>query len=634
MKDMKTIKNFIMVNKKIICTVLTYIFVVLSLVFLWNLKFRDLSIPIEHRTSIVDGSFNTTVGLVREIAISDVQLERRCTETISDLSIEVYSKENDLIWATEIPEIELSNDFNLIAHYEREDALVWESGEYYVKCFTEGEENPYIRVRFTEFNGSPKKYYVALSVMILLVVTVCVLFVGYIKLAPEKEYFILAVVLGLFSLMLFTPLSAGDEIYHFAESYKLSSIVTGSPVYDDYKHLILRADDYNSIEYLHDMSGIAGWYDSWDKGDVATKVVLWDYFRISSKAKYVYVIPTVGIVISRLLSLSGHTLIMSGAICNLLLMAFIIAMAIRIMPYGKWYFATVGLVPELMYLGSSYSYDGLNMSLCMLIVALFANLSFTKEEIKYKDILLFLIPIVLLTPIKLIYGIFALLLFLLPPKKIKVPKWIVFITIGVIAVVGVVGIIAYLPVVKSLLGAGGVYANNENGVFNIRYVLDNKFDTLRVCLNTLFYDGDKLFAASLGEILGRDRIDGRDIYTIPVVLQLIIITIAIIGLQDTRENKTNGIRRAIISLMIVCIIVMVAMAMLFSDTLLSEWKISGIQGRYFLPVYPLLAIAFKNSRISIKADKRKVCILGMAFVNVCFCILAIYHYAFGYFANY
>ena len=73
--------------------------------------------------------------------------------------------------------------------------------------------------------------------------------------------------------------------------------------------------------------------------------------------------------------------------------------------------------------------------------------------------------------------------------------------------------------------------------------------------------------------------------------------------------------------------------MYFASTLINDRKIYGISGRYFLPIYALFPLVFKNRLFRIERDISKVCLGGMALINLLYLFDVFWHYSYVYFAQ-
>ena len=73
----------------------------------------------------------------------------------------------------------------------------------------------------------------------------------------------MAIYCGLLFNFVMPPLGVPDEEAHFLEAYGLSNTLLGKEVKQD-NYVLLDEADKDSIIYLHDISSISEWYDSFE----------------------------------------------------------------------------------------------------------------------------------------------------------------------------------------------------------------------------------------------------------------------------------------------------------------------------------------------------------------------------------
>lgn len=608
---------------KLVCIVL---FAILAIYLFWDIKLQGYSMPIQHTVKQDSGEFFTTIGDVREIVVKGVKSEK-------PISIEViiYSEDDTQVWRKQYTNVILTGKNQTLDTFERENPLKLPEGKYYVKYFCDSQSEISLQFRLIEYNGSFSKIYFVLSILLLIGIIV-IYFVYHQQNMPiHIIYVIIMLLLGTIYNFAFPPLGVPDEEAHFLEAYKLSSKIMLQEEYDDNGYLMLRADDRDSILYLHDIASISEWYDSFEKGNITDKVPAYNKSSVSSKAIYAYFASALGVTFARIIGASGHMLLISGRYANLLLSALIVSLAIKIMPFGKSFYLVLGTLPEVVYLFTSYSYDGINLALCMLIVAYFLHLYQTAERISLREIATFILLLFLLIPIKTVYIFFAVLLLLLPKGKIAISRKQILVGVGAGIVCICFFLILSLPTVRSVLGTVGTYETSATSRMSIGYALNHISHTVLVYLNTIFGNTGMYFSNAMGEIVGRGRYDGLDCYVMPVWMQIATVLLLIIGLEDTARNKVSGSRRMITAGSGILMYFAVITSMLFAFTWIEDRRIMGVQGRYFLPIFVLLPIVIKNTIFELKHDRERICIVGVGIINILFVFLAFFHYSNAYF---
>lgn len=131
----------------------------------------------------------------------------------------------------------------------------------------------------------------------------------------------------------------------------------------------------------------------------------------------------IGLRVGRWLHLSALGDFYLARICNMLVSVFLVYLAIRIIPFGKIVLLFIGLLPMTMQQFSSFSYDALHISSCLLFIAYVVKLSTeSKEQLRPGEMALLLALGLVSVNVKLGYVGLAFLVFMLPESKFPTPK--------------------------------------------------------------------------------------------------------------------------------------------------------------------------------------------------------------------
>lgn len=632
MKIKVNIKEFLKNNWILI---LIWLAVALFLMQFWSLKMAGLSNPISHTPDVVDGGFIPTVGEIREITVVGYM-----DYTPFTLNIDIHDEEGNSVWTYENDQFVASNKVQILASFDRENPLkVVKDQKYYADI----EYNGFfpISISVLEYSGNFKKSYTVLSILILIALSV--IFVIYRSNLPiHYRFAMLALTLAMCMGYVMPPFSAADEASHFAESYSISSRVLGKEVADEYEHILLRADDFDSINSFHDAASISEWYSTFKKGDVDELVPYWALRSVVTYAKYVYFPSALGVSLSRLFSLSGHMLLILGRLFNLFAVIAIVAYSIYIIPKGKVFVACLGLLPEVLFFSNSFSYDGMNFALTILYVSYFYKLYEQEEKIKLKQVILLIVFFVLMVPIKYVYVWLGVLFLFLPLKKMDISKKQFAILGSVLLILGMAIAVIVVPRVYTMMTDGRADSTGvigSNGV-TLSYIKDN-FQSFKLTMfNTVFQNlngfkyPDQYVRNSFGMMMGEIRYGmGTDAYMIPIWMCSVIVVVLLVGLSDIEENRLGGLKRVVTGGAGLLAYFSVILAMFFAATVVENAKVYGIDGRYIVPIYSVIPLVVENKFFKIKFDAKKVCLLVMAIICLMFIFDGYYHYAYVYFAQ-
>lgn len=247
----------------------------------------------------------------------------------------------------------------------------------------------------------------------------------------RRLFLLAALCLGSLYLWLLPPLSAPDEVAHYAGAYALSSRLLGQPVWTEDGELRIRAQDM----FIDD-----------DPGDgqpdyatpVSARLELRSYIVLHerglgaepqaegysfSQQKPVptifmaYLPQALGFSLARLLGLGGFGLLYLGRLCNFFLYLISVYAAMRIFEKGQSIFMLCALLPMSLELAASLSYDCYIISLSFLLTALSCAGMGGERKLGLMDSLPLSIAAALLAPCKLVYSCLALLPFLIPGRR-------------------------------------------------------------------------------------------------------------------------------------------------------------------------------------------------------------------------
>lgn len=621
-------------NKKTLWyCIAAFLFLAGVLFLYWKAELQDRDRPIAHRTEVLTNEFELTVGEIRGINI-----KRKHTLQNVNLHLVIEDKNGNEIWENWYEDVDITDEYTEIEHFYPENLIDVPKGKYIAKFYLDNQEDSEIRGEFVEYRAGYGKYFIGFSALAIILILASIVVLKSNRKELSRTYFILAVLTGVFYSFIFPALSMPDEPTHFGEAYKISSTILGQPVCDEKGYIMLRADDYDSMTYLHNIDTLSEWYESTIHGSKTELVTSDRNFSISIRSKYAYVVPALGVTVARILNLSGKMLLSLGRFFNLLFTAAIIACAIRIAPRFRLFMSAIGLLPETILLMNSYSYDALNMAMSILVVAFFMHLC-EKENICIKDVLAFMGLLLLYIPIKVVYLPFVLLLFLLPKGKINTnikSKTIFFIAILAMVSVAVWGVLN-LPYIFQLVFGGN--ANQDENIpvlISMQYVLANMKQIvimyIRVLLENVYSD----FQAMIGTMYSFGRFGNIEGYSTPAWLCIVVFDILAISLLgvDVKEINQRKKQFTITLIIVLGCAFAVATSMLFGCTFTNYRKIEGIQGRYFLPLLSLLPLLVKTKRIHFTISSEQMesrCLFLMQAVNLGFAWATMHYYTSMYF---
>ncbi|MBE6888331.1 MAG: DUF2142 domain-containing protein [Ruminococcaceae bacterium] len=506
------------------------------------------------------------------------------------------------------------------------------------------------------------KYYLVLAVLltVFLVGLYLLIFVRKAKITTVFVVFCLA--MG-FVFSIYTPLKGSpDEYVHITTAYHKSNELLGIENSYNYSEgtLLMRECDagvytepakYNAFEIQQIYEGIT------EKAEKTQLVPV--KARIHDTAfGPLFWAQALGVTVARLLGLGFVPMIILGRLANLAVYTAIVYLAIKTMPIYKTTLAVLALTSVPLQLAGSFTYDTLVIALCFVFTAVVFSCAYEKEKITFKDIVLLAVLAALIAPCKIVYITIIALCFIIPVDKFSNRKTAFVSFAVIIAFAAVMWIVSNANTVLTMVGleplpqqqvqtvtvqnTAGAEENTVSGetaaqtavteqvqydiysdiapngdnrnLFGVSYILSHIPQTVKLVFNTIQESGvlyiQQIFGGILGEVIV-SPVKINWIYTIAVMFVVFLSTVKTQG--ETLVYK--GVRKWWAMLLAVAACGLFCLACI-TWTPINYTTIFGIQGRYFLPVMPLIVMFFANDNISVKKNIDRSLLYALAVINV------------------
>lgn len=304
-----------------------------------------------------------------------------------------------------------------------------------------------------------------------------------------------------------------------------------------------------------------------------------------------YAPQVVGLSIGKSLGLSPLADFYIARILNLLTAVFITYLAIKIIPFGKIVLLLVGLLPMTVQQFASLSYDPLHISLAFLFLAYVLRLSSEKNMISSKNILILAALSLVGLNIKLGYFLLTFLVFLLPMKKFKNKNQYWLVTVGLIFA----NIVLFLLIRGVFQEVGGLKEGTDPSG-QLAFVLSNPLNFAVVLFESVY----RSFFFYLETFLGKP---GWLTDSFPHLLYVLMLLGIATILKNEDEKVDLSFRQRILMLTVFsAMFSLVFLSLYMGWTKVGADRVSGVQGRYFLSIAPILILAFYKSGFTLKSD--------------------------------
>lgn len=430
--------------------------------------------------------------------------------------------------------------------------------------------------------------------------------------SEEKLFTIIMLITGLILIFLLPPMTTPDERAHFVNSYTISY----GDIFPEYvdgkvgKYVNTDAITFmneNNLKYTGKLETkytfSEMYFDSWlpNSNTETSFMSLGKHMEVNPIG---YIISSTGMFFGRIASyilgekfLSPYNSLLFGKMANLFFYVFIGAFAIKRTIYLKKTMIVLLLLPMNIYLGSTISYDAILIPICCLYFAEIMRLLRRNNTIYKKDIMIICICAFFMVGIKMAYAPLLLLLLLIPKENYTSKKQY---KICILSFLLVCFIAYFIPKFLLYLSLNGQHQALETSI-KLQYDYFSKhflefpmifFNSLKQYYNYYLVS----FYGKLGEL---------DVNFPVPFLTLGIISLIFIIISESFEYDKVKLKVKISILFIVSIIVIaIFLTMYLNWTPLVETVggslVSGVQGRYFSPLFLFIVTLFTNNLIKNK----------------------------------
>lgn len=428
-----------------------------------------------------------------------------------------------------------------------------------------------------------------------IMISLFVAFIYYIifikKCKIESVFIIVALFMGILYGVINTPYSNYDEEAHFNTAYRHSNTLLGIDNGEEKgdKEILKRNIDTasglaNGRSTISTYKKVCTEFFSTDKDSTLEPI----YSTYVKEAEYVYTPTILAISIGRILHFGQVPLLMFGKLCNLLFYVIITYFAIKKIPFGKNILFTVALLPMALSQAASFSYDAFINAIVFLFTSYCIYIIFKKEDICSKDYIIFAIAAFLLAPLKKVYVLLCFISLLIPQKRFKNKK----------RYIATIGCFMFLIVVWYCFinfREVSTIVSNESTTISTYTFGDVKAAPLffaKLIFKSMFELSYDLLECS---IISFFYVTPNHLLAFLFIILLLVSTIK----DDEEKTFINCKQRIFISIILIGLIMSIFLAAITWTNVISP-VIEGVQGRYFLPILPLILLLFRNSKVVFK----------------------------------
>lgn len=462
-----------------------------------------------------------------------------------------------------------------------------------------GEEiNGTLEINEYYLNSSKQKLFNLVAIITSLV-TIIITTLIFLKkdINVEKAFLYIIPIMCAMFLVIMPMFKSHDEQRHWLRAYEVSEGHFFTQIHDNKVESYLPknvADPLNT--YWRDIT-----YESIkDSINVSLKADEKEYTDMSYVAVYSpiqYIPQAIGIAVTRIFTDNVLVMAYSARVTNLLFALIIMYLAIKTTPVGKKAFLLLSMLPLTIEAFSSMSPDAMTISIAFLFIAYIFKLIYEKDKkVNKKDIAIIITLSIIIALCKIVYIPLVGLLILLPKEKFKSSKR-KFITVILIILIAIALNLTWL------LTANQYLSLSSDGVSGgqISYILKNPIEYVKIFLYSLNVNGQRYLTSLFGGELGWNEFSLY--FFVPYIYCALFIFVAV---TDKTKEKLEISKKIIILLIVLAIFALIFTSLYVQWTSPGDTNIKGVQGRYFIPFMPLVAILLSNIKITTKYKETNI----------------------------
>jgi uncharacterized membrane protein len=445
---------------------------------------------------------------------------------------------------------------------------------------------------------------------------------GRILRKPESLFLVISIFFGLLLVFTTPPAIVGDEPNHFFRAYQVSQGHLMAREYGDLRGGWLPKSVFETcrnlvgdIEFHPDVKFDKAMFEKYARMPLkASDVMFVGFANTAANTPVPYVPQAIAISIGRAGNLPPLAILYFARLFDLAAFVCMCFLAIRKIPTGKWMLCALLLTPATMFQAASASADASTFGICVLCISYFLAFANAGEgTLRPTDIAVLLLLSLLSVLSRSAYVLLPLLVFIIPREKFISYRWKIG-SVLVIPGVCIAAAAAWALAVRSsfMPYRGDVYIDPDKQFSVILSNIPGFIDMAAAeYLNNIAY----YFTAFFGQLTWHDLF-------VPAWLPPVLF-VEVLALAFFASGGEAGLK---ISARVLFAAIAAGTAFIVAAMLYATWsevggdRIEGIQGRYFIPIAPLLFLLLCNQRSRIGKLERSAPLLVTAVAAVSICV--------------
>jgi len=427
------------------------------------------------------------------------------------------------------------------------------------------------------------------------------------RIKPEIFFVIVASFFGLIILFVTPPFQSPDEINHFYRAFQIS----------EGQFIGLKSDNrigaFVPISLVKTAEPFLGL--RWNKNAKTNLETIINQFKINlepTKKVFIdipntviyspisYLPQSTAIFILRNLGFSPIFIFYGARLFALFFWIIVIFFSIKIIPIYKWLFALIAQLPMSVFINMSVSADVMTNILSFIFIAYIFKLAYNQPVIKIQHFLNILFLALFLSLAKMVYIPLIILFLLIPKEKFK-DAGTKFLQMAILLTICLIVTFLWAFIMNDLYIPYSHYNINFRDGANLmncadihlqmNYILNHDYYILNVFYNSITKSFEMYSTGYIGTF---GWLDGFLPLWFIILSYSVIIAISLTNGSENLDIKP--IHRLLFIFIIISMFCLVLLSQHLTWDCIGDERVPTVQGRYLIPVFPLLFMLCYNKR--------------------------------------
>jgi uncharacterized membrane protein len=441
---------------------------------------------------------------------------------------------------------------------------------------------------------------------------------------PHKFFLAVSIAFGIIYTIVTPPLQAPDEHDHFKRAYHISAghffpqkqglRLGGEMPVSFKKYMIPYRFAATNLKYTLNQQTLI---NSFDVPLNDSEKEFDDFPNTSLYSPVCYLPQALAMFITRHFNCSPAFMYYFGRFFVFLVWAISMYCLVKIIPIAKWLFTFILLLPMNLFISNSFSADTVTNILSLTFVVLVLKYAFDEKQFTAKRLFFLVLVGIFLALAKVVYTGLILTFFIIPAHKFNSKKQILFYSSILFSCAFTAALwwskvvmqyftsyLTYDPVYRAFccLSPCADYAAQKS------YILNHGTYLFKVIYHSLFDHPYTYMAGYIGSF-------GNNDITFPKwLLPISYILILIIALTEKNPKSLSLFQKIILSGSSFFAFVLLLLSQHLTWDCVGEGVVDVVQGRYLIPLFPLVFLFFTNILSKFKINLQ-VFIIAVVFIN-------------------